>query len=166
MFGVRDKIYAVVILLLIAAAGVQTYRLQSSELYISEYKQQIQQELIRSYQRVRDVERQSQWQVDALGRDYQRSLDEITARERAIADGLRNDTIRLRSHWRGCEATNRAIDSSRPGSSFDAEAELRNRDASHLIGNSDRADAQVIGLQDTIDYYLELINGRRYYTEE
>lgn len=161
--GLRSKICLGVTSAILIALGIQTYRVQSKELYISEYKQEIQQHLVDSYTKAMKVEREAQRTINSLGREYQRKLNEARENERAIADSLRNDTIRLRSHWRGCEATSRVSSAAASGSVYNGEAELRNESASRIIGDSDRADAQVRALQDTINSYLQIINGNPYY---
>lgn len=69
-----------------------------------------------------------------------------------VADDLRNDAVRLRSWWTGCEA-GRLSDSARASSQFNAAAENRAKSAGRIVSAAHECDAQVIALQGLVKNY-------------
>lgn len=80
----------------------------------------------------------------------QENADALAKQYRLVAD-LRAGAVRLRHEWQGCQVARNSTDGADQGSgSGDGEADLRAKGAGDLVGNGDRADAEITYLQGLI----------------
>lgn len=147
------RLAAIALLLLLAAAAVQTARLSRAGANLSAC-QKVHAESVRDYaiasaqahSRALEIERTRALASAAIAQAYEKGKDDArTATDRVAAD-LRAGNIRLRDAWAGCE-TDRLSAATASAAGVDAAASDRAGSAGRIIGAAAACDAQVTALQ-------------------
>lgn len=144
MFNTRLTVVGVLIAALAAVSVVQTVRLANHKTYHAEYVLSVQDQLLQSNLRARELEQEVQRAADEAARVTAERMH--NAHQDAISD-LRSRNLRLQNHWRACEATSRVSKDSRSTSMADAGAAARERDREYLLGRGRYYDEWIRGLQ-------------------
>ena len=148
MFPVSTKVVGVLATVFLICTLVTANKLHKERLYISEYKREVAAHLLEANNKARQQERASQAAVDELAqRHEERRREEQEVYDSTIAD-LRSGNARLRNHWQGCQATNRAADSAQAASNAYAEARAREESVARILALGRRYDNWIIGLQE------------------
>lgn len=163
--GVRASIFAGAALLLLLVAGVQTWRLWSSQGAYSAYRDRMIASTAKLAQVAANVREKSleareeyRWKSGEAENAYQAGRDSaIHAQDVLVAD-LRADRVRLQKQWRGCESdrVREGEVSSGASEGSDDYADLRAESASRIARAADDADQQVIWLQSELMATREL----------
>lgn len=142
---IRALIAVAVVLLF--GLSVQSCRLQESraDQAASELKQA--QDALQFTQRTLEHERARSAALAQVAQQYEQDKADAQIEADRLADDLRADNRRLRSHWQAAIATSQLSRESAAASFADGGAELRQRDIAAVRGIVGRCQAQVIGLQ-------------------
>ena len=143
--------------------GIQTWRLDSSQDYIQEYKAEIKQKLVDAY-RANEEERAVAAQALAKSsQEYLRGKRDAEKLGKDVVASLVAANTSVRKHWR--EALRRAEQAEATGTDGggDGEADAMRRDFEGIVRRAAEADASIVQLQNRIDTYLKQVNGTGYY---
>jgi hypothetical protein len=143
--GWRATAFALLALVALTAAGVQTFRLHYAEGRIAKWAQQVGRDAVKASEAAREKEQARAAAAAAVGEAYEKGKQDAEAAGKRVADDLRAGNLRLRERWQGCVSSAAAT----PGEP-DASAEDRANSAGRVIAAGDAADAQVRALQDFI----------------
>lgn len=145
----------VLALVLLAALGVQTVRLNVTELRLAAAQGRYASEVLAAAkartaraEAVLAFERQSAGLITSIANAYELGkLNASKARESLVAD-LRAGTVRLRREWLACEGRPAAVPGAAAGAGErDADAERRFQGAGDLVRIADESDAQLAACQ-------------------
>ena len=154
--GVRATVFAALATAFLLLAGVQTWRLGNAQDAFAAYRDKVVAATAKAAQAAATAREKSLEAREAYLLKSGEAENAYTAgRESAInaqnvlVNDLRSERVRLQQQWRGCESNRvregQSVASATEGS--DADAELRAKGASDLIGNADYADGWIIWLQ-------------------
>lgn len=166
--GVRASIFAGVAILLLLAAGVQTWRLGNAQDAYASYRDKVVAATAKASQAAATAREKAQEAVIEYQsksaeseRNYQAGRESAIHAQTTLVSDLRNGNQRLQQQWRGCESNRvregQAVAGTASGP--DAEAELRIEGARDLIGNADQADVTIQWFQ------AELLATRELYSK-
>ncbi|CAL1778306.1 Rz-like spanin [Acinetobacter phage vB_AbaS_Silvergun] len=164
--GVRASIFAGVAILLLLAAGVQTWRLGNSQDAYADYRDKVVAATAKASQAAATAREKAQAAVieyqsksAEAERNYQAGRESAIHAQTTLVSDLRNGNQRLQQQWRGCESDRVREGQAAAGTATgpDEQAELRFQSASRAIAAGDEADATVTWLQ------AELIATRELY---
>lgn len=154
--GAKDMIFVVVALILLAAVGVQTWRLSSAKDAHSAYRDKVIAATARAAQAAATAREKAQAAVieyqsksAEAERNYQAGREAAIHAQQTIVDDLRNDRIRLRGEWAAC-MSQRVPAGSAPGpaaSGSDGEAAVPAEAFGRVLRVGADADNQVQWLQ-------------------
>lgn len=104
---------------------------------------------LKATQGVLETERRNAQRLQAIATRYEGERNEIERQAAADLAALRDGNLRLRKQWQGCAAA--SVPGADPtAGSPDADAGLREQDASNLVRIAAQCSAQVRGLQSVI----------------
>lgn len=163
--GVRATVLAALASVFLLVAGVQTWRLGNAQDDYAAYRDKVvaatakaSQAAATAREKALEAREAYLWKSGEAENAYQAGRDSAIQAQQTIADDLRADRVRLQQQWRGCESNRvregQALAGTASGS--DAEAELRAKGTSNLIGNSDYADGWIVWLQSELIATREL----------
>lgn len=163
--GVRASIFAGVALIVLLVAGVQTWRLGSTQDAYDSYRDRVIAATAKAAQaasvaREKSLEAREAylWKSGEAENAYQSGRDSAINAQAVLVDDLRNERVRLQQQWRGCESNRVREGQSVAGAAegSNADAELRAKGASDLIGNADQSDLWITWLQAELTATREL----------
>jgi hypothetical protein len=151
--GWRAAGLAVVALLALSAAGVQTVRLSHAQASIAGFQRDAAQaaayaaeQTTKASEAARKEEQTRARYIAGIGDAYERGLSDAKRKGDAVAADLRAGNLRLREQWRGCEA--RGVPGAAAGAGEPAaSADLRAAGARDLVRAAAEADEWIRGLQ-------------------
>lgn len=151
--------YAAIAILLaaIAAAGLQTYRLQDLRTSVAEQQRDAAQDFGRHLDKVRQDEHGSAARIAAIAEGTQNEIADIKARTDAIPAAIRAGNIRLRQYW-----TNQAsLPATRASAGQPGATQQRRADsAARIVRAADTCDAQNAALRQVVIEDRKLCNGQ------
>jgi len=163
--GVRASIFAGVALLILLAAGVQTWRLGNAQDAYAAYQDKVVAATAKAYQAAATAREKAQEAVieyqsksAEAERNYQAGRESAIHAQTTLVSDLRNGNQRLQQQWRGCESNRVREGQTIAGTASgpDAEADLRAEGAGYLIGSADQADSVITWLQSELTATREL----------
>lgn len=163
--GVRASIFAGVALIFLLVAGVQSWRLGSSQDAYDSYRDKMIAATAKAAQAAATAREKSLeareaylWKSGEAENAYSAGRESAINAQKVLIDDLRNSRIRLQQQWRGCESNRVREGQSVAGAAqgSDADAELRAEGASDLIGNADQSDLWITWLQSELIATREL----------
>lgn len=163
--GVRASIFAGVALLLLLAAGVQTWRLGNAQDAYADYRDKVVASTAKAAaaaatarEKAHEAVIEYQSKSAEAERNYQSGREAAIHAQTTLVSDLRSGNQRLQQQWRGCESNRvregQAVAGTASGS--DAEADLRAEGAGYLVGNADYADGWIVWLQSELIATREL----------
>lgn len=166
--GAKDMIFVVVALILLAAVGVQTWRLSASEKKHDAYVDRMiaatakaAQAAAKAREKALEAREAYLWKSGEAENAYEAGRQSAINAQSVLVDDLRHERVRLQQQWRGCESSRvregQPVAGAAQGS--DADADLRAKGASYLIGNADQADVTIQWFQ------AELLATRELYSK-
>lgn len=164
--GVRATVWLSLAILAVAAAGIQTVRLSSTQASYDGYKDKMIAATAKAAKATAEAREASYvareayyWKSGEAENAYQAGRDSAIQAQATLVGDLRNGIVRLRNEWRGCGGIRESGPTPGTSQGPDADAELRAEGASALIGNADLADVEIQWLQS------ELIATRELYSK-
>lgn len=154
--GLRAAVFAGLALILLLVAGVQTWRLGSTQDAYAAYQDKVVAATAKAAQAAATAREKAQAAVieyqsksAEAERNYQAGRESAIHAQTTLVSDLRNGNQRLQQQWRGCESNRVREGQAVAGTSSgqDEQAELRFQSASRAIAAGDEADAQVTWLQ-------------------
>lgn len=87
---------------------------------------------------------------------YEKGKSDAQATAQTVTSGLRTGNLRLRQQWQGCQTQLSQV----AGTADELNAALRSREesAGRIVGIAAACDAQVLGLQQLILSYYQILN--------
>jgi len=154
--GVRATVFAALATAFLLVAGVQTWRLGSTQDAYAAYRDKVVAATAKAAQAAATAREKAQAAVieyqsksAEAERNYAAGRESAIHAQTTLVSDLRNGNQRLQQQWRGCESNRVREGQTFAGTSSgqDEQAELRFQSASRAIAAGDEADATVTWLQ-------------------
>lgn len=160
---ILNRILGGIIVVLLAAFVVQTFRLHSKEKYIAAYEQRAYDNTLKI---ATDLNKQKAATEAALKEqdiEYQKGKQDAEQLYTVTIANLRGDNKRMQKHWRDAIKLLDEAKAASADSGGDGEAEALRADLAAFVRDARSCDAKIVRLQDRIDSYLIQINGQGWY---
>lgn len=166
--GVRSTIFCGLAIVFLLVAGVQSWRLGATQDAYATYRDKVvaatakaAQAAATAREKALEAREAYLWKSGEAENAYQAGRESAINAQSVLVDDLRHERVRLQQQWRGCESSRvregQPVAGAAQGS--DADADLRAKGASYLIGNADQADVTIQWFQ------AELLATRELYSK-
>jgi len=146
--GWRASAFALLAVLALTCAGVQTLRLSHAHAQADKIEAARAQAAEQAQKLARAAEQASAKAANDAAAAYERGKHDAEESSRQLIADLRAGTVRLRKLWEGCPAGSSGVPSTAPGAGEpDAAADDRAASAGRIVRAAAECDAQVRGLQ-------------------